>query len=159
MASTSAGPGRAVKTSSDPAARARGVCAQTAPLAMAGAADSGLLVSTSNLWPAAKRCPAIGPPMAPSPTKPILIVCLQRRLPASLNEQPGIVAKLHSPAPAFRAEPYGNAGAVLLRLGRCHVEIRLLRKGYQFQMSGGASPWVALPQAEPTYPRRGSPPR
>src|SRR5439155_16175398 len=70
-ASTSRGPGREVKTTSLTCATALGVSPHVAPWARCGLASSWRRSVTTMVCPALRTLRAIGPPMLPSPMKPI----------------------------------------------------------------------------------------
>ena len=72
-ASTSAGPGSDVNTSSVAAATSRGVSAQLAPARRWGAAASRRTSWTTSSCPAFMRCDAIWRPIVPRPMNPILM--------------------------------------------------------------------------------------
>src|SRR5258708_5606051 len=88
-ASTSAGTGREVNTTSEASATWRGELAQTAPLARNGSAAARLRSWTVSWWPAFCRLAAMPLPIMPSPMKPTRISILPtlsdqlRPLPAS----------------------------------------------------------------------------
>src|SRR5438093_11412836 len=71
--STSAGPGRDVKTTSPASAAARGVSAQRAPRSQRLDVASRRRSWTVSWWPASMRQRAIGLPIVPVPTKPSCI--------------------------------------------------------------------------------------
>src|SRR5262245_53811249 len=69
--SISTGPGRHVATIAQPAAAAPGDSAQAAPALTSDAAASRRTSCTTRSCPAARRCPAIGRPMLPTPMNAI----------------------------------------------------------------------------------------